>query len=232
MAAIRASQLGLKTAVIERESLGGICLNWGCIPTKSLLKSAQVYEYLLHAADYGVDIEGSVKPDIQKMVSRSRSVAEGMSNGIQFLFKKNKIEVINGRARLAGAGRVRVEPSEGDGYEVRPDAVILATGSVPADIPGVAVDGRLVHNTDTVWDLTTVPKRLLVVGSGAVGVEFACIYHNLGSSVVVVEMLEDLIVAAVSAAAQAAEETAKETMAGITGGMLPPGMDLGNLFGG
>ena len=134
VAAIRASQLGLKTAVVERESLGGICLNWGCIPTKSLLKSAQVYEYFLHAADYGIEIDGSVKPDFEKVVGRSRSVAEGMSNGIQFLFKKNKIEVINGTGKLKSPGVVAVTGADGKVTEVSAQHIILATGgnSYPA----------------------------------------------------------------------------------------------------
>lgn len=129
VAAIRASQLGLKTAVVERESLGGICLNWGCIPTKSLLKSAQVYEYFLHAADYGIELDGSVKPDFEKVVGRSRTVAEGMSNGIQFLFKKNKIEVINGTGKLKSHGVVMVTGADGKETEVTADHIILATGA-------------------------------------------------------------------------------------------------------
>ncbi len=142
VAAIRASQLGLKTAVVERESLGGICLNWGCIPTKSLLKSAQVYEYFLHAADYGIVVDGSVKPDFEKVVGRSRTVAEGMSNGIQFLFKKNKIEVINGTGKLKSPGVVEVTDAAGKLSEVKTDHIILATGARSKELPNLKQDGK------------------------------------------------------------------------------------------
>jgi len=186
VAAIRASQLGLKTAVIERESLGGICLNWGCIPTKSLLKSAQVYEYFLHAADYGIEVDGSVKPDFEKVVRRSRTVAEGMSNGIQFLFKKNKIEVINGTGKLKSPGVVVVTGSDGKETEVKADHIILATGARSRELPNLKQDGKKIIGYREAMTLPELPKSLVVVGSGAIGSEFANFYNTMGTEVTLV----------------------------------------------
>lgn len=193
MAAIRASQLGMKTAVVERESLGGICLNWGCIPTKSLLKSAQVYEYFLHAAEYGIAVEGSVKPDFEKVVERSRIVAEGMSNGIQFLFKKNKIEVIRGTGKLKSPGVVEVTGADGKVLEVKADHVILATGARSKELPNLKQDGKRIIGYREAMTLTALPKSMVVVGSGAIGSEFANFYNTMGAEVTLVEFLPQVV---------------------------------------
>ncbi len=193
VAAIRASQLGLKTAVIERESLGGICLNWGCIPTKSLLKSAQVYEYFLHAAEYGIEIDGSVKPDFEKVVGRSRSVAEGMSNGIQFLFNKNKIEVIDGTGKLKTPGVVDVTNAEGKVTEIKAQHIILATGARSRELPNLKQDGKNIIGYREAMTLTSLPKSMVVVGSGAIGSEFANFYNTMGTEVTLVEFLPNVV---------------------------------------
>ena len=193
VAAIRASQLGLKTAVVERESLGGICLNWGCIPAKSLLKSAQVYEYFLHAADYGIEINGSVKPDFEKVVGRSRSVAEGMSNGIQFLFKKNKIEVINGTGKLKSPGVVAVTGADGKVTEVSAQHIILATGARSRELASLKQDGKKIIGYREAMTLPSLPKSMVVVGSGAIGSEFANFYNTMGTEVTLVEFLPNVV---------------------------------------
>ncbi len=193
VAAIRASQLGIKTAVVERESLGGICLNWGCIPTKSLLKSAQVYEYFLHAADYGIELDGSVKADFGKVVGRSRSVAEGMSKGIRFLFKKNKIEVINGNGKLKSPGVVEVTDAEGKVTEVKADHIILATGARSKELPNLKQDGKKIIGYREAMTLPKLPKSMVVVGSGAIGSEFANFYNTMGTEVTLVEFLPNVV---------------------------------------
>ena len=193
VAAIRASQLGLKTAVIERESLGGICLNWGCIPTKSLLKSAQVYEYFLHAADYGISIDGTVKPEFDKVVGRSRTVAEGMSKGIEYLFKKNKIEVIKGTGKLKSPGLVVVTDSDGKTTEVKADHIILATGARSRELPNLKQDGKKVIGYRQAMTLPKLPKSMVVVGSGAIGSEFANFYNIMGTEVTLVEFLPNVV---------------------------------------
>jgi dihydrolipoamide dehydrogenase len=193
VAAIRASQLGLKTAVVEKESLGGICLNWGCIPTKSLLKSAQVYEYFLHAADYGIQVDGSVSPDFGKVVDRSRSVAEGMSKGIEFLFKKNKIEVIYGTGKLKSPGVVEVISSDGKTSEVKADHIILATGARSRELPSFKQDGKKVIGYREAMTLSSLPKSMVVVGSGAIGSEFANFYNTMGTEVTLVEFLPNVV---------------------------------------
>ena len=193
VAAIRASQLGLKTAVVERESLGGICLNWGCIPTKSLLKSAQVYEYFLHAADYGIALDGSVKPDFEKVVGRSRSVAEGMSKGIEFLFKKNKIEVINGTGKLKSPGVVEVIGSDGKVVEVKANHIILATGARSKELLNLKQDGKKIIGYREAMTLSALPKSMVVVGSGAIGSEFANFYNTMGCQVTLVEFLPAVV---------------------------------------
>jgi dihydrolipoamide dehydrogenase len=193
VAAIRAAQLGLKTAVIERESPGGVCLNWGCIPTKSLLKSAQVYDYFRHAADYGVAVEGAVAPDLGKMVERSRAVAEGMSNGVKFLFKKNKIEPIQGTGRLKAPGKVEVTDAEGNSSVVEADHVILATGARSRELTGLKQDGKKIIGYREAMTLKKLPKSMLVVGSGAIGSEFAYLFHTLGTEVTLVEFLPNVV---------------------------------------
>jgi dihydrolipoamide dehydrogenase len=193
VAAIRASQLGLKTAVVEREHLGGICLNWGCIPTKSLLKSAQVYRYLTHAADYGVVLEGTAKPDFAAIVARSRSVAEGMSKGVQFLMKKNKIDVIWGTGKLAGNGSVAVTDAEGKTSVITAKNIILATGARSRELPGLHQDGVKIIGYRQALALPAQPKSLLVVGSGARGSELAFFYQSVGTQVTLVEFMPQIV---------------------------------------
>ncbi len=193
VAAIRAAQLGMKVGVVEKENLGGICLNWGCIPTKSLLKSAQAYEYAVHAADYGVSISGEVKPDFEAMVKRSRGLAEGMSRGIQFLFKKNKIEVINGFGRLSGKGKVEVTDEKGEKTEHEAKHIILATGARSRELPNLQQDGEKVIGYRQAMTLPKQPKSMVVVGSGAIGSEFAYFYQSIGTDVTLVEYLPNVV---------------------------------------
>lgn len=193
VAAIRASQLGLKTAVVERESLGGICLNWGCIPTKSLLKSAQVLEYFKHAEEYGIKIEGEVKPEFDKIVARSRSVAEGMSAGIQYLFKKNKIDVIAGIGKLKSKGVVTVTDDRGQTSDVEADHIILATGARSRELPNLKQDGKKIIGYRKALTLDKLPESMVVVGSGAIGSEFANFYTTMGTKVTLVEFLPNVV---------------------------------------
>ena len=192
VAAIRASQLGLKVAVIERESLGGICLNWGCIPTKALLKSAQVFEYLNHAADYGLSAD-NVSYDFGAVIQRSRGVADGMSKGINFLFKKNKIDVLMGTGKLLAAGKVELTKAEGGTETVEAKSIILATGARSRELPALPIDGKKIIGYRQAMVLPELPKRLVVVGSGAIGVEFAYFYRTMGSEVTVVEYLPRIV---------------------------------------
>ena len=189
VAAIRASQLGKKVAVVERESLGGICLNWGCIPTKALLKSAQVFNYINHAEDYGISV-GNPKPDFDAMIKRSRGVADGMSKGVQFLMKKNKITVINGTATLVRGKKVVVTDAEGKKAEYAADHIIIATGSRAKQLPNLPIDGKKIIGYREAMSLPSQPARMVVVGAGAIGVEFAYFYHSIGTEVTVVEFLE------------------------------------------
>lgn len=189
VAAIRASQLGMNVAVVERESLGGICLNWGCIPTKALLKSAQVFEYIQHAADYGISV-GSNKADFPKMIQRSRDVADGMSKGIQFLFRKNKITVINGNGELTADRKVAVTDANGQKTVYSAPHIMLATGGRAKALPNVPIDGEKVIEYRKAMTLDKLPKKMVVIGAGAIGVEFAYFYHTIGTEVTVVEFLE------------------------------------------
>jgi len=192
VAAIRASQLGLKVGVIERESLGGICLNWGCIPTKALLKSAQVFEYFHHAADYGLSAEG-VGFDFTKVVQRSRGVADGMSKGINFLFKKNKIETVMGVGKLVAPGQVEVIKADGTKETVQAKSIILATGTRARQLPNLPIDDVKIIGYRKAMTLEQMPKRLVVVGSGAIGVEFAYFYRTMGAEVTIVEFLPRIV---------------------------------------
>ncbi len=192
VAAIRASQLGMKVGVVEKENLGGICLNWGCIPTKALLKSAQVFEYASHAADYGV-LASDVKPDFEKMISRSRDVAANMSKGIEFLFKKNKIDVINGFGKLKGKGIVVVTDSEGKSHEVTAKHIILATGARSRELPNLKQDGVKIIGYRQALALPKQPKSMVVVGSGAIGSEFAYFYNAIGTEVTLVEFMPNIV---------------------------------------
>ncbi len=193
VAAIRASQLGLKTAIVEKESLGGICLNWGCIPTKALLKSAQVFEYINHAADYGIKIDGKGEADFEAVVKRSRGVAEGMSKGVQFLMKKNKIDVILGFGKLKGKGAVEVKAADGTVAEHTAKHIILATGGRSRELPNLPQDGKKVIGYRQAMVLPKQPRSIVVVGSGAIGIEFAYFYNAMGTKVTVVEFLENVV---------------------------------------
>jgi dihydrolipoamide dehydrogenase len=193
VAAIRASQLGMKTAVVEKESIGGICLNWGCIPTKALLKSAQVYKYATHALDYGVKIEGSVTPDFEGMIKRSRDVANGMSNGVQYLFKKNKIELIKGNARVMPGKKVSVTDESGKNTEYEAGHIILATGTRSRELPNLKQDGKKIIGYRQAMNLPQQPKSMVVVGSGAIGSEFAYFYNSIGTQVTLIELLPNIV---------------------------------------
>ncbi len=193
VAAIRAAQLGMNVAVVERESLGGICLNWGCIPTKALLKSAQVFEYIKHSADYGIVVE-KASADFDNMVKRSRGVADGMSKGIQFLFRKNKITVVDGTGKLLPGKKVEVTAADGKKSEYTANHIILATGARAKALPNLPIDGKKVIDYRKAMTLETQPKRMVVVGAGAIGVEFAYFYNTIGTEVTVVEFLEQGLV--------------------------------------
>jgi len=192
-AAIRASQLGMKVAVVEKESLGGICLNWGCIPTKALLKSAQVFNYINHAADYGIEVKNA-KADFGAMVKRSRGVADGMSKGINFLFKKNKITVLEGFGKLVRGKKVEVEDKDGKKTLHEAKHIILATGGRARALPNFPIDGEKIIEYRKAMSLTKQPKKMVVMGAGAIGVEFAYFYNSIGTEVTVVEFMEQGLV--------------------------------------
>jgi dihydrolipoamide dehydrogenase len=193
VAAIRAAQLGLKTAVVEKSELGGICLNWGCIPTKALLKSAQVYKYASHAVDYGVKIEGDVKPDLTAMVERSRGVANGMSNGIQFLLKKNKVDHIAGFGKLMPGKKVEVTDADGKKQLYEAEHIVLATGARSRELPNLKQDGEKIIGYREAMTLKEQPESMLVVGSGAIGSEFAYFYNTIGTKVTLVEFMPNIL---------------------------------------
>ncbi len=193
VAAIRAAQLKMKVAVVEKSEIGGICLNWGCIPTKSLLKSAQVYEYMTHAAEYGIIAGSGFMPDFGAIISRSRAVAESMSKGVQFLFRKNKIELINGFGRLAGKGTVEVTGSEGSKRTYSAKNIILATGARSKELPGLKQDGRKIIGYREAMTLGSQPGSMVIVGSGAIGSEFANFYQSIGTQVTLVEFLPRIV---------------------------------------
>lgn len=193
MAAIRASQLGMKVAVVERAELGGICLNWGCIPTKALLKSAAIYEHARHAADYGIAIEGDIKPDFAAIVARSRAVADGMSKGIQYLFKKNKIEVIAGFGKLVAPHTLEVKASDGTTTTLEAQHIILATGARSRQLPNLPIDGEKIIGYRQAMTLAKQPTSMVVVGSGAIGSEFAYFYNAIGTKVTLVEFLPNIV---------------------------------------
>jgi len=192
VAAIRSAQLGFKTAIIEREALGGICLNWGCIPTKALLKSAQVFEYLNHAEEYGIKVQGG-EADFGAIIKRSRGVAEGMSKGIQFLMKKNKIDVIMGTAKIKKGGKIDVKGADGASKEYSAKHTILATGARSRELPNLPQDGKKIIGYRQAMNLPQQPKSLVVVGSGAIGVEFAYFYNSIGTKVTIVEFMDRIV---------------------------------------
>lgn len=193
VAAIRGSQLGLKTAVVEKAELGGICLNWGCIPTKALLKSAQVFQYASHSTEYGVKIDGSVSADFEAIVKRSREVAAGMSNGIQYLFKKNKVEHIKGFGKLKPGKIVEVTDEQGNKTEISASHIILATGARSRELPNLKQDGVKIIGYRQAMTLPKQPKSMVVVGSGAIGSEFAYFYNAIGTDVTLVEYMPNIV---------------------------------------
>ena len=190
--AIRASQLGFKTAVVEKENLGGICLNWGCIPTKALLKSAQVYDYLKHVDEYGLKAE-AIDKDFEAVIKRSRGVAEGMSKGVQFLMKKNKIDIIDGFGKVKPGKKVDVTDKDGKVTEYSADNIIIATGARSRQLPNLPQDGKKVIGYREAMSLPEQPKSMIVVGSGAIGVEFAHFYNSMGTDVTVVEFMPNIV---------------------------------------
>src|SRR5476651_1237485 len=192
VAAIRASQLGMKTAVVERENLGGICLNWGCIPTKALLRSSEISHLLRHLDQYGFSAK-DIAYDAKKIVERSRKVAKQLSNGVAFLMKKHKITVFDGEAKLAGKGKVAVSKAGKSVADLAAKSIIIATGARARALPGLEPDGKLVWTYKEAMVPPAMPKSLLVVGSGAIGIEFASFYHDMGAEVTVVEMLDRVL---------------------------------------
>ena len=192
MTAIRASQLGLKTAVIERESLGGICLNWGCIPTKALLKSANVFDYIKNAEDYGIKV-APPEADFSGMVARSRGIADGMSKGVTFLLKKNKVDVIMGTGKVLAGKRIEVTTNEGGTQVLETSNIIIATGARSRQLPNLPQDGNKIIGYREALTLKTKPKKMVVVGSGAIGVEFAYFYNSIGTDVTIVEYMDGIV---------------------------------------
>lgn len=191
VAAIRASQLGFKTAIIEKETLGGICLNWGCIPTKALLKSAQVYEYIKHAKDFGIEASGT--PQFESVIKRSRGVADKMSRGVQFLMKKNKIDVIMGFGKLVAKGKLEVSDKDGKTQVVEAKHIIIATGGRSRELPSMKIDGKKIIGYREALVLPQIPTSMIIVGSGAIGVEFAYFYNSMGTKVTIVEFMPRIV---------------------------------------
>lgn len=193
VAAIRASQLGLKTVIVERAELGGICLNWGCIPTKALLKSAQVYNYMKHAKNYGIKLETPAQPDFEAIVKRSRTVAETMSKGVQFLLKKNNVEVIAGFGKIVKDHKVEITKEDGSVETIEAPHIVLATGARSKELPHIKQDGKKIIGYRQALTLPKLPESMVVMGSGAIGSEFAHFYSSLGTKVTIVEFLPNLV---------------------------------------
>ena len=210
VAAVRAAELGKKVAVVERAEAGGVCLNWGCIPTKALIKSAQVYHYCHSAATYGVDIEGEVKPNIEKIVARSRGVSDLMQKGVLFLLKKHNIDLIQGFGKLVGKGRVEVE-----GVEYEADHIILATGARPREMAFMPIDGKHIISSRVALVLDHLPEDMIIVGSGAIGSEFAWLYSTLGVKVTVVEYMPQLMPLEDEEVARAMERAFRKQRIGV-----------------
>jgi dihydrolipoamide dehydrogenase len=190
--AIRAAQLGMKTAILEREDLGGICLNWGCIPTKALLRTAEIYRYIQHADDFGLSVS-DLSFDIHKIIERSRSVAKQLSSGVAYLLKKNSVEVLEGHGKLAGNGKIIVEKNDNTVSELAGENIILATGARARSLPKIEPDGKLIWTYKEAMVPDVMPKSLLVIGSGAIGIEFASFYRTFGVDVTVVELLAHIL---------------------------------------
>ena len=190
--AIRASQLGFKTAIVEKESLGGVCLNWGCIPTKALIKSAQVFDYLKHANEYGLKIENYNK-DFDAVINRSRNVASGMSKGVNFLMKKNKIDIINGYGKIKSGKKVEVKKNDGEIIDIQGKNIIIATGAKSRILPSLPQDGKKIIGYREAMTLKSQPEKIIIVGSGAIGIEFAYFYNSMGSEVTIIEYQDRLV---------------------------------------
>ena len=193
VAALKAARKGKSVAVVERAELGGVCVNWGCIPTKAMLKSAQVYHYFESAASYGIDFEGTVRPSLDKIVARSRGVAEQMNKGVAFLFKKAGVALYEGNGRIAERGVVEVAKADGTTERIEADHIILATGSRPREIPIMPVDGKRIISSKEALTLSELPESMIIVGSGAIGCEFAWVYAALGAKVTIVEYLPQML---------------------------------------
>ncbi len=193
VAAIRAAQLGFKVGVVEKAEIGGVCLNWGCIPTKALLKSAQVFQYARHAADYGIFIKGDIEPDLPAIVARSRQVAEGMSKGVQYLFKKNKIDLISGFGVVKPGKKIEVSTADGKKQIIEGEHIIIATGARSKELPNLPQDGKKIIGYRQAMTLEKLPKSMVVVGSGAIGSEFAFFFNSLGVQVTLVEFLPNVV---------------------------------------
>jgi len=193
VAAIRASQLKMKVAVVEKAEIGGVCLNWDASLQSPLLKSSQVLDYMNHASDYGIRIEGEVKPDFKAIIARSRSIAEGMSRGVQFLFRKNNIELIKGSGTLARNNTVEVKDAEGNLKNYTATSIILATGARSKVLPNLIQDGTKIIGYREAMNLDKQPESMVVVGSGAIGSEFACFYQSLGTNITLVEFLPRIV---------------------------------------
>lgn len=191
-AAIRASQLGFKVAIIEKESLGGVCLNWGCIPTKALIKSANVMEYIKHSTNYGINVNGA-EPDFGAVIKRSRGVADKMNKGVQFLMKKNKIDVVMGYGKITGKGKIEVTGADGKKQTVEAKHIVIATGGRSRELPNLKQDGKKVVGYREAMVLPEKPKSMIVVGSGAIGVEFAYVYNSMGTKVTIVEFMPRVV---------------------------------------
>ncbi|MBN9349518.1 MAG: dihydrolipoyl dehydrogenase [Chitinophagaceae bacterium] len=191
-AAIRASQLGKKVAIVERENLGGICLNWGCIPTKALIKSAEVFEHAVHAADFGLDIKDP-KPNFEAVIKRSRGVADKMNKGVQFLMKKNKIDVIMGSGKLVSATKLEITDKDGKKQTYDAKNIIIATGARARELPAMKIDGKKIIEYRKAMSLEKQPKSMIIVGSGAIGTEFGYVYNSLGTKVTIVEFLPRVV---------------------------------------
>ncbi len=192
-AAIRASQLGFNTAIVEKRHLGGVCLNIGCIPTKALLRSAEVFESIAHAGDYGINVE-DYSADFEEMITRSRNVADKMSKGVQFLMKANKIEVFEGKGVFESKDQIKIVDDEGETKEqVKAKNFIIATGARPRELPDIEIDGEMVIDSERAMQLEKKPEKMVVVGAGAIGVEFAYFYHSIGTEVTIVELMDSLV---------------------------------------
>jgi len=213
VAAIRASQLGLKTAIVEAEELGGICLNWGCIPTKALLKSAQVFEYINHAEDYGIKVK-EADADFDGMIKRSRGVADGMSKGVTFLMKKNKIDILAGWGKVQPGKKIEVADKDGKKTVYSADNIIIATGARSRNLPSMPQDDKKIIGYRKAMTLEKQPKKMVVVGSGAIGVEFAYFYHSIGTEVTIVEYMDRIVPVEDAEVSKALERTYKK--AGMT----------------